>query len=411
MNLPFYIARRYLFAKKKHNAVNIISGVAVCGVALATLAMVVTLSVFNGFQEMVAGFFTAFDPELKITPREGKVFSPQDSLLQQARALPGIEVWTETLEENAMVQYKNRQAMAVIKGVEDNFEQLTSIDSLLYGAGTFILHDPVADYGFMGIELMAELGTGIQFVDPLQVYAPRRDVRINAANPSAAFRREYLFSPGAVFVVNQQKYDARYILTSLAFARRLFGYSHEASAIELKLEPGTDAAHMQEQLARLLGDRFVVQNRYEQQADVFRIMEIEKLVSYLFLTFILAIACFNVVGSLSMLILDKRDDVATLRNLGTDDRTITRIFLFEGRMIAVCGALAGIVLGVLLCYAQQQFGLISLGGGNGSFVTDAYPVSVHAGDVLLIFVTVVAVSFLAVWYPVRYFSRRLLSCG
>ena len=408
MNLPFYIARRYLFAKKKHNAVNIISGVAVCGVALATLAMVVTLSVFNGFQEMVAGFFTAFDPELKITPREGKVFSPQDSLLQQARALPGIEVWTETLEENAMVQYKNRQAMAVIKGVEDNFEQLTSIDSLLYGAGTFILHDPVADYGFMGIELMAELGTGIQFVDPLQVYAPRRDVRINAANPSAAFRREYLFSPGAVFVVNQQKYDSRYILTSLAFARRLFGYSHEASAIELKLEPGTDAAHMQEQLARLLGDRFVVQNRYEQQADVCRIMEIEKFISYLFLTFILVVACFNVIGSLSMLILDKRDDVATLRNLGADDRLITRVFLFEGRLISFFGAVAGIVLGLLLCCAQQRFGLVSMGTGN-AFVTDAYPVSVHAGDLLLVFLTVMAVGFLAVWYPVRYLSRRLLS--
>ena len=408
MNLSFYIARRYLFSKKKHNAVNIISGISVCGVALATLAMVCTLSVFNGFQDMVAGFFTAFDPQLKITVREGKVFLPDEPALQQVRALPEVEVWTETLEENAMVQYKDRQVMAVIKGVDDNFEQLTSIDSLLYGTGQFVLKDNIVDYGFLGIELMSQLGTGIQFVNPLQVYAPRRNVRVNLANPSAAFNREYLFSPGAVFVVNQEKYDAHYIVTSLSFARRLFDYDREVSAVELKLKPDADTEAVRRHISELLGARFVVQNRYEQQADVFRIMEIEKLISYLFLTFILVIACFNVIGSLSMLILDKREDVVTLRNLGADDRLIVRIFLFEGRLISVFGAVAGILLGVLLCWAQQHFGFISLGGGGGAFVVDAYPVSVHVTDILLVFVTVLVVGFLSVWYPVRYLSRRLL---
>ncbi len=408
MDLPFYIARRYLFSKKKHNAINIISGVSVCGVTLATLALVCTLSVFNGFQEMVAGLFTAFDPELKITAREGKVFDANDPCIRQAHALPEIDVWTETLEENAMVQYKERQTMAVIKGVEDNFEQLTSIDSLLYGTGKFILKDEVVDYGFLGIELVSELGTGIQFVKPLSVYAPKRNVKVNIANPAAAFNREYLFSPGAVFVVNQQKYDSRYILTSLSFARRLFGYDTEVSSIELKLKAGTKTRSVQKQIEAILGERFMVQDRYEQQADVFRIMEIEKLISYLFLTFILAIACFNVIGSLSMLILDKREDVETLRNLGADDRLITRIFLFEGRLISVFGAAFGIILGVLLCFLQQHFGLISLGGGDGSFVVDAYPVSVHLTDIILIFITVIAVGFLSVWYPVRYLSKRLL---
>ena len=408
MNLPFYIARRYLFSKKKHNAINIISGISVCGVALATLALVCTLSVFNGFQDMVAGFFTAFDPELKITVREGKVFEPNTEAFQEVRALPEIDVWTETLEENAMVQYKDRQAMAVIKGVEDNFEQLTSIDSLLYGAGEFILHDSIVDYGVLGVELISELGTGLQFVDPLQVYAPKRNMRVNMANPSASFNRDYLFSPGVVFVVNQQKYDARYILTSLDFARNLFNYDTEVSAIELKLKPGADVSAVQKKISRILGDDFAVLNRYEQQVDVFRIMEIEKFISYLFLTFILAIACFNVIGSLSMLILDKREDVETLRNLGADDRLIARIFLFEGRLISLFGALAGIVFGLLLCYLQQRFGIISLGGGSGSFIVDAYPVSVHATDVILIFVTVIAVGFLSVWYPVHYLTRRLL---
>lgn len=408
MNLPFYIARRYLFSKKKHNAINIISGISVCGVALATLALVCTLSVFNGFQDMVAGFFTAFDPELKITIREGKVFEPQGAAFQEVRSLPEIGVWTETLEENAMVQYKDRQAMAIIKGVEDNFEELTSIDSLLYGAGEFILHDSIVDYGVLGVELISELGTGLQFVDPLQVYAPKRNVRVNMANPSASFNRDYLFSPGVVFFVNQQKYDARYILTSLSFARNLFNYDTEVSAVELKLKPGTDVTAVQRKIARILGDEFVVLDRYEQQADVFRIMEIEKFISYLFLTFILAIACFNVIGSLSMLILDKREDVETLRNLGADDRLIARIFLFEGRLISLFGALSGIVLGLLLCYIQQRFGIISLGGGNGSFIVDAYPVSVHVTDVVLIFITVITVGFLSVWYPVHYLTRRLL---
>ena len=408
MNLPFYIARRYLFSKKKHNAINIISGISVCGVALATLALVCTLSVFNGFQDMVAGFFKAFDPELKITIREGKVFEPQGAAFQEVRSLPEIGVWTETLEENAMVQYKDRQAMAIIKGVEDNFEELTSIDSLLYGAGEFILHDSIVDYGVLGVELISELGTGLQFVDPLQVYAPKRNVRVNMANPSASFNRDYLFSPGVVFVVNQQKYDARYILTSLSFARNLFNYDTEVSAVELKLKPGADVTAVQRKIARILGDEFVVLDRYEQQADVFRIMEIEKFISYLFLTFILAIACFNVIGSLSMLILDKREDVETLRNLGADDRLIARIFLFEGRLISLFGALSGIVLGLLLCYIQQRFGIISLGGGNGSFIVDAYPVSVHVTDVVLIFITVITVGFLSVWYPVHYLTRRLL---
>ena len=408
MNLPFYIARRYLFSKKKHNAINIISGISVCGVALATLALVCTLSVFNGFQDMVAVFFTAFDPELKITIREGKVFEPQGAAFQEVRSLPEIGVWTETLEENAMVQYKDRQAMAIIKGVEDNFEELTSIDSLLYGAGEFILHDSIVDYGVLGVELISELGTGLQFVDPLQVYAPKRNVRVNMANPSASFNRDYLFSPGVVFVVNQQKYDARYILTSLSFARNLFNYDTEVSAVELKLKPGADVTAVQRKIARILGDEFVVLDRYEQQADVFRIMEIEKFISYLFLTFILAIACFNVIGSLSMLILDKREDVETLRNLGADDRLIARIFLFEGRLISLFGALSGIVLGLLLCYIQQRFGIISLGGGNGSFIVDAYPVSVHVTDVVLIFITVITVGFLSVWYPVHYLTRRLL---
>lgn len=407
MNFPFYIARRYLFSKKSHNAINVISTISVCGVALATLALVCTLSVFNGFQDLVETFFTAFDPQLKITTVRGKVFDGQDKRVLQLKKLPEVAVYSESLEDNVMVQYQGRQAMAVIKGVEDNFDQLTPIDSILFGRGDLLLHDEVVDYAIPGIQLLSTLGSGIRFLDPLEIYAPRRGVKVNMANPSTGFVTGNLFSSGLVFAVNQEKYDASYILTSMDFARKLFQYTTEVSAVNLKLKDGVDTDAAKKHIQQLLGDDFRVQDRYEQQADTFRIMEIEKLISYLFLTFILMIACFNVIGSLSMLIIDKRDDVVTLRNLGASDRQIVRIFLFEGRMISLFGALAGVLLGLLLCWLQQEYGLISL-GDSGSFVVDAYPVSVHASDVIIVFVTVLLVGFLSVWYPVRFLSKRLL---
>ena len=410
MNFPFYIARRYLFSKKSHHAINVISGVSVCGVALATLAMVCTLSVFNGFQDLVSTMFTAFDPEIKITAANGKVFDSQDERIQLLRDLPEIEVFSESLEDNAMVQYKGRQAMVVIKGIEDNFNQLTAIDSILYGRGEWILRDEVVDYAVPGIELVSVLGTGIRFLDPLEVYAPKRGAKINVANPSTSFESSYLHSSGLVFAVNQQKYDASYILTSLSFARDLFQYDTEVSSIEFRIAADADVKEVKKDIKRLLGNDFLVQDRYEQQADTYRIMEVEKLISYVFLSFILLIACFNVIGSLSMLIIDKRNDVVTLRNLGADDQLVSRVFLFEGYMITFFGALIGVGLGLILCFIQQEFGIIPLGSGDsaGAFVVDAYPVSVYAIDVILVLITVLVTGFLSVFFPVRYLTRRLL---
>ena len=410
MNLSFYIAKRYLFSKKSHNAINVISGVSVCGVALATLALVCTLSVFNGFQDLVATFFTAFDPELKITATSGKVFDNQDVRIQKLRDFSEIAVFSESLEDNAMVQYNGKQAMVVIKGVEDNFSQLTAIDSILYGRGEMVLYDEIVDYAIPGVELTSILGTGIRFLDPLEVYAPKRGSQINVANPASSFNVSYLHSSGLVFAVNQQKYDASYIITSLKFARDLFQYDTEVSSIELKLREGVDTDAFAHKIGGILGNDFVVQNRYEQQADTFRIMQVEKLISYVFLTFILLVACFNVIGSLSMLIIEKKNDVVTLRGLGADDQLISRIFLFEGCLISFLGALVGVVLGLTLCLVQQEFGILTLGSGAsaGAFVVDAYPVSVHWQDVVLILVTVLVIGFLSVLYPVKFFSQRLL---
>lgn len=410
MNLSLYIARRYIFAKKSHNAINVISGVSVCGVALATLALICTLSVFNGFQDLVATLFTAFDPQLKIVATTGKVFDAQDPRIQNIRQMPEVAVFSESLEDNAMVQYKGRQIMVTLKGIQDNFNELTAIDSILFGRGNMVLADEVVDYVIPGAELVSVLGTGVRFVDPLEVYAPKRGAKINVANPTTSFESGLLYSSGLVFAVNQQKYDASYMLVSLEFARELFQYDTEVSSIELKLKDEADTDQVKRTLQQQLGEGFQVLDRYEQQSDTFRIMEVEKLISYIFLTFILLIACFNVIGSLSMLIIDKRADVVTLRNLGADNQLISRIFLFEGCLISLFGALIGIVLGLTLCLVQQEFGIISLGGtGEGSFIIDAYPVSVHLQDVILVFITVWVVGFLSVWYPVRCLSRRLLA--
>ena len=408
MNFPFFIARRYLFSKKSTHAINVISAISVVGVAVATTALVVTLSVFNGFHDLVASLFTSFDPQLKVAPAVGKTVPADDPALARIKSMDGVEVATETLEDQALVVYGDRQAVVMIKGVEDNFDSLTHIREILVGDGEFELHAAGMSYGTPGIRLAETLGTGYRYDGPLKVYAPKREGQLNMANPADGFVEDELYSPGVLFSVQQAKYDKNYIITSIGFARSLFGQHGMVSALELRLRPGSDFDAVKAGIKSIAGSRFTVKDRFEQQDDTFKIMKIEKLIAYLFLTFILTVACFNIIGSLSMLIIDKRDDVVTLRNLGASDSQIVRVFLFEGRMISAAGAVLGIALGLLLCWLQQTFGLVRLGSTSGSFIIDAYPVSVHPEDVALIFVTVLAVGFAAVWYPVRYFARRLL---
>ena len=404
MNLPFYIARRYLFSKKSLGAINVISGISVCGVALATLALVCTLSVFNGFHDLIASFFTHFDPDLKVEALRGKVFTPDSSVIASLEEITGVEVVSQTLEDNAMAKYKERQTMVTIKGVDDNFQALTDIEAILYGDSHFKLYDAVADYGVMGQQLMYILGTGIQPYDPIEVYAPRKGARVNMSNPLANFHRQPLYSPGNVFNINDSRYASSYIIASLDYAHRLFGYTSEVSAIELRLLPDADIAFVKRTVASLMGEGFTVKDRYEQQAETFKVVQIEKFISYLFLCFILMVACFNIISSVSMLILDKRDNADTLRSLGATDGFVARIFIYEGNLIALLGALVGLVLGVLLCLLQQHFGIIGL-GGDGQFVVDTYPVRVQWGDIVLVFVSVLVVSALSVWLPIRLVNR------
>lgn len=408
MNFPFYIARRYLFSKKSTHVINIISGISVVGVAVATMALVVTLSVFNGFHDLVASLLTSFDPQIEIVPTKGKTAPADDPILTKIRNLPQVDVATESVEDQAMAIYKGRQAMIKVKGVEDNFSELSHINDILYGDGEFSLHAANLQFGVVGIRLADNLGMTADWDGQLKIYAPKREGQLDLMNPTEGFVEDSVISPGVVFSVKQARYDRDYVLTSIAFARNLFGQQGMLSQLEIRIKPGSDLDAVKAEMQKIAGSKYRVLDRMEQQADTFKIMKIEKFIAYIFLTFILAVACFNIIGSLSMLIIDKKNDVVTLRNMGASDKQIVRIFLFEGRMISAIGAILGILVGLLLCWLQQVYGLVSLGRSSGSFIVDAYPVSVHPEDIIIIFITVLAVGFASVWYPVRYFAKRLI---
>ena len=405
-----YVARRYLFSRKSHHTINIISAISVCGVALATTALVVAMSVFNGFQELVASFFTSFDPQLKVTLVEGKSIDANDPSLEALRQHPSVEITTDVYEDQALIIGNERQWPVTIKGVVDStFAKQADLEKILYGDGEYLLQADVIQYGILGISLAQSLGLGTRFDIELPIHAPKRGERINTQNPEKSFNERTLRSPGVVFNVGRAEYDANYIITSIDFARELFDQPNKVTAVEVKLKSNTDLESAEKELRDLLGPRFRVQNRYEQQEDTFRIMRIEKFIVYIFLTFILLVASFNIIGSLSMLMVDKRADTATLRAMGASNRQIANIFILEGWLISGFGALAGILIGLGLCLAQQTFELVPLGQSESLFVRNSYPVSVHAADVAIIFVTVLIIGLITVWLPARKMTRNLLS--
>ena len=402
LSFSFRIARRYLFSKKSHNAINIISGISAGGVAVGTIALVCVLSVFNGFESLISNMFSAFDPDLKITLTHGKTFDVNSKEFSELRKMKSVAVFTEVIEENALLRFRDKQMPATIKGVSDDFERMTRIDSIMYD-GKFILYDGAFQRAVAGVGVAGTLGLGAHFIDPLYIYAPRRTSKINLLRPENSFNQIGTFVSG-IFSVKQLQYDDHYVLVSISLARDLFEYPKTTvSAVELKLANGSDQVNVQKQIKTLLGEKFQVKNRYEQQESFFKIMKIEKWITYLILCFILLIASFNIIGSLSMLIIDKKADILTLRNLGADNQLIKRIFLFEGWLISGVGALVGIGLGALLCLLQQYFGLLRLGTG---YVVDAYPVVTNVIDIFLVFGTVLIMGFLAAYYPVRYIRTK-----
>lgn len=402
MNFPFFIARRYVFSKKSTNAINVISAISVVGVAVGTMALVIVLSVFNGFHDLVASFFTNFDPQIELVPTQGKTAPADDPLLDQIRKMPEVSVHTDVLEDQGLAVYGDRQQMVTVMGVDENFTQLTNISDILYGDGEFSLQAANLFYAIPGIRLAQDMGLGARFEGYLKLYAPvRRGQITELADPSEGFVVDSLISPGVVFAVNQAKYDRDRVICSIGFARRLFDQDGMLSSLQIRLKPGSDLGAVKKQMREIVGSKYRVLDRFEQQSDTFNIMQIEKVLAYVFLTFILMVACFNIISSLSMLIIDKKADAATLRNLGATDKQIRSIFLFEGRIISAIGAVVGILLGLLLCWLQQEFGLVHMGDSAGSFVVNAYPVSVHYDDVAIVFVTVLLIGWGAAWIPTR----------
>lgn len=409
MNVSLRIAWRYLFAKKSHNAINIVSGVSAAGVAVVTAAMVIVLSVMNGFGALVERMFSAFDPDLKITAAEGKYFSTATDEIQQLRSLECVEVYSETVEETGLIEFAGKQVPAILKGVDDNFTKLTAIDSIIVD-GSFSVNERFDDgsgvLGRMfersvpGLGLANQLGITAHYAGGMKVYAPKREGRVNMLRPDKSFNSASTFISG-VFAVNQTKYDDKYMLVSLPLARMLFDYSDtEATAVELRLAPGVNMKKAKRQIEQLIGEGYVVKNRYEQQEDFFKIMQVEKALTIILMIFILLIASFNIIGSLSMLMIDKREDAVVLRNLGADNAVIKRIFLYEGWLVSALGAVVGLLAGVAISFGQQHFGWIKLGTGT-EYIVSAYPVEVQAADIALVAVVVLALGWLAAWIPSR----------
>ena len=404
MNLSFYIARRYLLGKKSQNAINIISGISVLGVATGTMALVIVLSVFNGFDSVVKSLFNSFDPDIEIKAEEGKTFSLPPATLQGLESLPGVLAVSQVLEENVLLVYRDKQHIAVIKGVDDSFTTVSGLDSMIYD-GTMKLKDRTRYYGVVGQGIAYSLRIGLSFVDPLFVYTIDRKARINMAQPEESIRRDYLY-PSGIFAI-EQDFDTRYMITSLDFVRSLLDYKTEVSMLEVKLDPQFSADMVQREIIAFLGAEYQVRNRQQQNELFYRVMKSEKWAIFLILTFILIIASFNIVGSLSMLIIDKKQDIVTMRNMGASNRIIERIFLAEGWLISLIGSLVGLLLGTGFSWLQQRFGLIKL-SGSGTFVIDAYPVKIEAVDIMLIWFTVLLIGWLAARYPVRQISRKYL---
>lgn len=402
MRIEPHIAWRYLVAKKRQNAINIISGISCLAVAVVTAAMICVLSVMNGFGDAIEQMFSQFDAELRITPAEGKTLQLDDERIQALSSLPEISLIAPTIEQTALVEFRGRQVPAILKGVDTTYQQLTAIDSIIID-GDYAVWDGAFERCVMGVGLANTIGIGAHFISPVHLYAPKRVGRVNMLRPDENFRTKGIFIAG-VFAVNQTKYDDSYMLISLPLAQELFEYTEQqATALELRLNDGASVKKVQKTIRAMLGADYTVLNRYEQQADFYRIQMIEKWLTALLLVFILLIASFNIISSLSMLILDKSDDIRLLNTLGADERMIRRIFLYEGWLISAFGALIGTVIGVTLCGIQQHFGLLKLGNGS-NYVLSAYPVSIQLPDVLLVLVIVLALGALAAWIPARKIS-------
>ena len=401
MNLPLFIAKRYLVSKKKQNIINIISAISVGGIIVGTMALVIVLSVFNGFSILIDTFFSSFDPDLKITPVEGKMFDPDEFEFEKIKNLPGVVHYAEIIEEVALLKYGTQIYPATIKGVPENYTKYTSIDSLIID-GKFMLENEGIDYTVVGQNVAYNLGIHREFTDPIMVHVPKKEKQVSV-NPARAINHNYIF-PSGVFAVLEE-IDSKYIIVSHKYASELFESGAQVSTVEIGLDSNLNSKKIQKEIEKILGSSFHVKNKYQQHDLIYKTMQSEKWAAYLILVFILVVASFNILGSLSMLIIDKKDDILIFRSMGASTKTIGRIFLFEGWLISIVGAIIGTLFGLFLCWLQITFEIIPL-ANNGSFLITSYPVKIIFTDILLIFAVVLLIGFFASWYPIKFISQK-----
>ncbi len=404
MNLPLLIAKRYLFSKKKQNVINIITLISVIGVAIGTMSLVIVLSVFNGFDGLIRNLFGSFDPDLKVLPVTGKTFVP-DSTFKAIKQIKGVAVYSEVLQENALLKYGKRQRPVIIKGVDSTFKEMTGIDTMMV-EGSFLLRKKnQQQFAVLGYGVALDLGVGLTFVNPIKFYAPKRNAKISQ-NPANAFNIKFLY-PSGYFMI-QPDFDTQYAIVPLQFARKLFNYPEAISAIEIKVADKQQIADVKEQIQQLVGKKYKVLNRFELHDVFFKMMQSEKAIIFLILLFILIIASFNVLSSLTMLLIDKKPDISVLKSLGATAKTIRKVFFLVGWLISLIGATIGVFLGIVICFLQIKFGLIKLSGGNG-FIIENYPVEIHFIDIFIIFATVALIGYLSSLFLVRFTTKRFLS--
>lgn len=376
------------------------------GVAVGAMALIIVLSVFNGLETMVRSIFNTFDPDIKITAVEGKTFIPDTKQLKLLSAIDGVDCYSLCVEENALLRYGERQFIATIKGVDDNYARVTGIDSSMWD-GKFILRSEQGrPYAVTGIGIANSLGLRINFITPLDIFVPSRNGG-SSLNPEDAFIKRFIF-PSGIYQV-EQEFDSKYVFLPIDFAGELLENKDHVSSVEIRFSGGADESRIQKNIRKIFGNGFLVQNKYEQQEIFYKVMRSERLAIFLILSFILIIASFSIIGSLTMLIIEKERDIEILKSLGADNNLIRKIFIFEGWLISIIGAVAGLALGFVICWLQQKYGIVRL--QSESLLLDAYPVIMKAKDFIIVPITVLTIGFWAAWYPVRYLTKKYLTAN
>jgi len=402
----FYIARRYLISKKSVNVINIISGISVAGVTVGTFALVVILSVFNGLDTTIKSMFSSFDPDIKISASVGKSFEMKEGNFEAVRKIQGVESVTPVIEEDAMLGYGERQYFATIKGVPVDYMKTSRLDSSMITTGKFILESDNIPYAIVGQGVAYFLSVGLNFNNPIQIYTLKKGMK-GRPDINNAFIHSTIYASG--IFANQQEIDSKYVLVPFEFAKGLFQMDQKVSAVEIGLKKGFSDTEVESEIAAILGNNFTIKTQFEQHELFYRVMQSEKWAIFLILGFVLIIASFNILGSLSMLIIDKKADIAILQSMGANQKLIRTIFLFEGWMISIIGAIFGVILGVFVCWIQIEYGILKVPGNDSAFIFSSYPVEIRLTDLFLIFLLVSGIGFLAAWYPIRFISNKHLT--